>query len=133
MNTREAKEASATDNELHNVRKAIKNAALMTANRMHESLESYMSLVIWCIRGTQTNLRPRALALAGTRRTGHSWHEAEAQNESHGHCRSCRGCQMVARPGPSEPLKPTPLPNGPRRTTNNHSRKGDRLSVRNIQ
>ena len=48
MNTREVEEASATDDELHNVRRALKIAALMTANRINQSLESYVSLVIWC-------------------------------------------------------------------------------------
>lgn len=29
------------------------------------------------------------------------------------HCRACHGCQLVARPDPPEPLKPTTMPDGP--------------------
>ena len=29
------------------------------------------------------------------------------------HCKDCHGCQIVARPDPPEPLRPTPLPDGP--------------------
>ena len=29
------------------------------------------------------------------------------------YCRTCHGCQLVARPDPPEPLQPTPLPQGP--------------------
>ena len=29
------------------------------------------------------------------------------------HCKACHGCQIVARPDPPEPLRPTTLPDGP--------------------
>lgn len=29
------------------------------------------------------------------------------------YCKACHGCQTVARPDPPEPLRTTPLPDGP--------------------
>ena len=67
-------------------------------------------------------LRPAALALAheghlgivGTKTMLRSkvWWPA-MDREAERHCRSCYGCQLVARPDPPEPLSPTPLPDGP--------------------
>ena len=78
------------------------------------------------LRGTRivvpTELRPRVLALAheghlgvtGTKqalRTKVWWPGLDRAAEKF--CRSCHGCQLVARPDAPEPLRPSSLPDGP--------------------
>ena len=78
------------------------------------------------LRGTRivvpTKLRPRMLALAheghfgivNTKQRLRSkvwWPGMEKEAEKH--CKSCHGCQLVARADPPEPIRSTSLPPGP--------------------
>ena len=126
MNTREVEEASATDDELHKVRTAIKTGCFDDCKPYAPIAGELCVIGQLVLRGTRvilpSKLRPRALALAheghlgivGTKqklRTKVWWPGMDKAADRH--CRSCHGCQMVARPDPPEPLKPTPLPDGP--------------------
>ena len=128
QNTREVEEASATDDELYNVRRTIKTGCFDDCKP--DSLIAGELCVVGqlVLRGAciilPAKLRPWALALAheghlsivDTRqklRTKVWW--PGIGKAAVRHFRSCHGCQMVARSDPSEPLKPTPLPDEPRR------------------
>ena len=78
------------------------------------------------LRGTHfiipLKLQPRTLALAhegylgvvGAKqnlRTKVWWPGMDKVAERH--CRTCHGCQLVARPDPREPIRSTSLPDGP--------------------
>jgi hypothetical protein len=126
LTTREVEEASAIDDELREVREAIKTGHF-------ESCKSYIPIAgelctigQLVLRGTRiilpSVLRPRALALAheghlgivGTKQNLRSkvwWPGMDKAAEKH--CKTCHGCQLVARPDPPEPLRPTKLPQGP--------------------
>ena len=126
LTTREIEEASADDEELKEVRKAI-------ATGRFEKCRQYMTVAgELCVigqlvlRGTRiiipSKLQPRTLALAheghlgvvGTKqnlRTKVWWPGMDKAAERH--CRACHGCQLVARPDPPEPIRSTSLPDGP--------------------
>ena len=126
MSTREVEEALGNDEELQNVRDAIQTGNFVKC-RAYMAIASELCVVGQLVlRGTRivlpVKLRPAALALAheghlgivGTKTMLRSkvWWPA-MDREAERHCRSCYGCQLVARPDPPEPLSPTPLPDGP--------------------
>ena len=74
MNTREVEEPSATDDELHNVRRAIR-AALMTANPICTTRWRAM-----CHRSFGVTRYTTSLTTTPGTSLGHNWHEAEIQN-----------------------------------------------------
>ena len=126
MSTREVEEASGNDEELQNVRDAIQTGNFVKC-RAYMAIASELCVVGQLVlRGTRivlpVKLRPAALALAheghlgivGTKTMLRSkvWWPA-MDREAERHCRSCYGCQLVARPDPPEPLSPAPLPDGP--------------------
>ena len=126
LTTHEIEEASADDEELKEVRKAI-------ATGRFEKCRQYMTVAgELCVigqlvlRGTRiiilSKLQPRTLALAheghlgvvGTKqnlRTKVWWPGMDKAAERH--CRACHGCQLVAQPDPPEPIRSTSLPDGP--------------------
>ena len=126
LTTREIEESSAVDEELIEVRRAI-------ATGQFEKCKQYMAVAgELCVigqlvlRGTRIvipqKLRPRTLALAheghlgvvGTKqnlRTKVWWPGMDRAADRH--CRTCHGCQLVARPDPPEPIRSTTLPDGP--------------------
>ena len=126
LGTREIEEASAEDEELKLLRMAIKTGRFEECKNYRPiagELCTYGQLVL---RGTRIvipeKLRPRVLALAheghlgitGTKqnlRTKVWWPGMDRAAEKY--CRSCHGCQLVARPDAPEPLRPTRLPDGP--------------------
>ena len=126
LTIREIEEASADDEELKEVRKAI-------ATGRFEKCRQYMTVAgELCVIGQlvlggtriiiPSKLQPRTLALAheghlgvvGTKqnlRTKVWWPGMDKAAERH--CRACHGCQLVARPDPPEPIRSTSLPDGP--------------------
>ena len=126
LTTPEIEEASAVDEELIEVRRAI-------ATGQFEKCKQYMTVAgELCVigqlvlRGTRIvipqKLLPRTLALApeghlgvvGTKqnlRTKVWWPGMDRAADRH--CRTCHGCQLVARPDPPEPIRSTTLPDGP--------------------
>lgn len=126
LTTREVEEASATDAELREVRKAIATGHFEKCKQYAIVANELCTIGYLVLRGTRIvlpqALRPRALALAheghlgvvGTKqhlRTKVWWPGIDRAAEKH--CRACHGCQIVAKPDPPEPLRPTPLPDGP--------------------
>ena len=126
LTTREIEEASADDEELKEVRKAI-------ATGRFEKCRQYMTVAgELCVIGQlvlggtriiiPSKLQPRTLALAheghlgvvGTKqnlRTKVWWPGMDKAVERH--CRACQECQLVAQPDPPEPIRSTSLPDGP--------------------
>ena len=124
--TREIEEASADDEELKEVRKAI-------ATGRFEKCRQYMTMAgELCVIGQlvlggtriiiPSKLQPRTLALAheghlgvvGTKqnlRTKVWWPGMDKAAQRH--CRARHGCQLVAQPDPPEPIRSTSLPDGP--------------------
>ena len=113
MSTRELEEASGNDEELQNVRDAIQTGNFVKC-RAYMAIASELCVVGQLVlRGTRivlpVKLRPAALALAheghlgivGTKTMLRSkvWWPA-MDREAERHCRSCYGCQLVARPDP---------------------------------
>lgn len=126
LTTREVEEESATDPELQDVREAIETGHFEKCKPYAVIAGELCTVGYLVLRGTRIvlpqALRARALALAheghlgivGTKqhlRTKVWWPGVDKAAERH--CKLCHGCQIVARPDPPEPLKPTPLPNGP--------------------
>ena len=125
LTTREVEEASAADPELQDVREAIETGHFEKCKPYAVIAGELCTVGYLVLRGTRTvlpqALRARALALAheghlgivGTKQHLRSkvwWPGIDKAAERH--CRSCHGCQTVARPDPLEPLRPTPLPDG---------------------
>ena len=126
LTSREVEEASAVDEELGEVRAAIQTGHFEACKAYMPIAGELCTLGQLVLRGTRiilpNKLRPRALSLAheghlgivGTKQNLRSkvwWPGMEKAAEKH--CRSCHGCQLVARPDPPEPLRPTRLPQGP--------------------
>ena len=126
LTTREIEEASADDEELSLVRQALEKGRFDTCKQYTLVAGELCMIGQLLLRGTQIvipkKLRPRVLALAyeghlgvvGTKnnlQTKVWWPGMDRAAELH--CRACHGCQLVGRPDPPEPLKPTPLPEGP--------------------
>ena len=126
LTTREIEEASAVDEELIEVRKAITKGQFDGCKQYMAVAGGICIIGQLVLRGTRIiipkKLQPRTLALAheghlgvvGTKqnlRTKVWWPGMDkAVNR---HCRTCHGCQLVARPDPPEPIRSTPLPDGP--------------------
>ena len=99
MNTRAVEEASATDDELHKVRRAIKTGCFDDCKPDTPIVGELCVIGQLVLCGTffQPNYDPGTNS--GTRRTpGHCWHEAEAQNESlvARHGQSSRATQILS-------------------------------------
>ncbi|KAJ8366663.1 hypothetical protein AAFF_G00345590 [Aldrovandia affinis] len=126
LTTREVEEASATNPELIEVRKAITNGRFENC-KAYAAVANELCVVGYLVlRGTRIvlpcSLHARALTLAheghlgivGTKqhlRTKVWWPGMDRAAEKH--CKECHGCQIVSRPDPPELLRPTPLPDGP--------------------
>ena len=126
LSTREIEEASAADEELIEVRRAIQTGRFDNCKQYGVVSGELCVIGQLVLRGTRivipSKLRPQVLALAheghlgivGTKqnlRTKVWWPGIDKAAERH--CKGCRGCQLVARPDPPEPLRPTRLPDGP--------------------
>ncbi|KAL1021685.1 hypothetical protein UPYG_G00016520 [Umbra pygmaea] len=126
LTTREVEEASATDPEIMEVRKAITNGIFENC-KPYAPIANELCVVGYIVlRGTRIvlpqNLHTRAIELAheghlgivGTKQHLRSkvwWPGMDKAAERY--CKTCHGCQIVARPDPPEPLRPTPLPDRP--------------------
>lgn len=125
LTTREVEEASATDPELEEVRKAITSGHLENYKPYAPIANELCVMGYLVLRGNRIvlpqSLQARALSLAheghlgivGTKqhlRTKLWWPGMERAAEKY--CKACHGCQIVARPDPPEPLRTTPLPDG---------------------
>lgn len=126
LSTHEIEEASAIDEELMEVKKSIESGCFDKCKQYTLVAGELCIIGQLVLRGTRivmpNKLRSRALALAheghlgivGTKqnlRTKVWWPGMDKAAERH--CRACHGCQLVARPDPPEPLRPTTLPDGP--------------------
>lgn len=126
LTTREVEEASAADPELQEVREAIATGHFEKCKPYAVIAGELCTIGYLVLRGTRIVLPQalwtRALALAheghlgivGTKqhlRTKVWWPGMDRAAERH--CKACHGCQIVDRPDPPEPLRPTPLPDGP--------------------
>ncbi|KAJ8363309.1 hypothetical protein SKAU_G00121400 [Synaphobranchus kaupii] len=126
LTTREVEEASATDPELIEVREAIANGRFENCKAYAAIANELCVVGHLVLRGTRIVLprilHARALTLA------HEGHLGIVGTKQHlrtkvwrpgmdraaeRHCKDFHGCQIVARPDPPEPLRPTPLPDGP--------------------
>ena len=124
--TCEIEEASADDEELKEVRKAIATG-LFEKCRQYMTVEGELCVIGQLVlRGTRIiiprKLQPRTLALAheghlgvvGTKqnlRTKVWWPGMDKAAERH--CGACHWCQLVAQPDTPEPIPSTSLPDGP--------------------
>ena len=126
MTTREIEEASADDAELTEVRRALETGHYDGCKAYAPIASELCTMGKLVLRGTRIvipqKMRPRILALAheghlgvvGTKinlRTKVWWPGIDKATEKY--CRTCHGCQLVARPDPPEPLRTTTLPEGP--------------------
>nr|XP_006819797.1 PREDICTED: uncharacterized protein K02A2.6-like [Saccoglossus kowalevskii] len=126
LTTQEVEEASSTDDELTELREAIQTGRFVKCKQFAPIAGELCIIGKLVFRGTRivmpNTLRPRTLALAheghlgvvGTKQNLRSkvwWPAMDKAAEKY--CRACHGCQLVARPDPPEPLRPTQLPNGP--------------------
>ena len=126
LTTREIEEASAVDEELVEVRKAITTGQFEKCKQYMTVAGELCVIGQLVLRGTRIvipqKLQPRTLALAheghlgvvGTRqnlRTKVWWPGMDKAADRH--CRTCHGCQLVARPDPPEPIRSTALREGP--------------------
>ena len=113
-------EASATDQELQEVHKAIETGHFEKCQPYAVIANELCKIGYLVLRGTRIvlpqALPTRALALAheghlgivGTKhhlRTKVWW--AGVDRAAERHCKACHGCQIAARPDPPEPLRPT--------------------------
>uniref|UniRef100_A0A669BA80 Gypsy retrotransposon integrase-like protein 1 n=1 Tax=Oreochromis niloticus TaxID=8128 RepID=A0A669BA80_ORENI len=126
LTTREVKEASATDSELTEVRRAIENGHFEKCKTYAPIANELCVIGYIVLRGTRivlpAYLRAQALSLAheghlgivGTKqhlRKKVWWPGMDKAEEKF--CKACHGCQIVARPDPPEPLRNTLLPDRP--------------------
>jgi len=126
LTTREVEEASAVDEELKALRKAIKTGRFEQCNDYAPAAGELCVIGQLVLRGTRivlpSKLRSQAISLAheghlgivGTKQNLRSkvwWPRMDKAAEKF--CKSCYGCQLVARADPPEPLKSTTLPEGP--------------------
>ena len=126
LSPREIEEASATDEELAEVRNAMVTGKFDKCKQYATVAGELCTIGQLVLRGTRIviplKLRPRVLALAheghlgivGTKqnlRTKVWWPGVDKAAERH--CKGCHGCQLVARPDPPEPVRSTALPDGP--------------------
>ena len=126
LTTREVEEASAVDDELKALREEIKTGQFEKCKGYAPAAEELGVIGQLVLRGTRivlpSKLRSQAISLAheghlgivGTKRSLRNkvwWPGIDKAAEKF--CRSCYGCQLVARPNPPEPLTSTTLPEGP--------------------
>ena len=126
MTTREIERASADDEEMAALRQAIQTGCYDKCRPYAPVVSELCQIGQVVLRGTHlvipVKLRARVLSLAheghlgvvGTKqniRTKVWWPGINRAAEKH--CRSCHGCQLVARPDAPEPIRPTTLPDGP--------------------
>ena len=126
LTTREVEEASAADEELKALREATKSGRFEKCKAYAPAAGELCVIGQLVLRGTRivlpSKLRPQAIALAheghlgivGTKQNLRSkvwWPGIDKAAEKF--CKSCYGCQLVARPNPPEPLTSTTLPEGP--------------------
>lgn len=126
LTTREVEEASRTDQELIEVRNALKTGHFQKCMPYASAAAELCVIGYIVLRGTRIvlprALRARALTLAheghlgivGTKQHLRSkvWWPGMAK-AAEKHCKECHGCQITARPDEPEPLRPTVLPDGP--------------------
>ena len=126
LTTREKEEASADDEQLKEVRKAIATGRFEKC-RQYMTVSGELCVIGQLVLGgtriiIPSKLQPRTLALAheghlgvvGTKqnlRTKVWWPGMDKAVERH--CRACHECQLVAQPDPPEPIRSTSLPDGP--------------------
>ena len=126
LTTREVEEASAVDEELKTLREAIKTGRFEKCKAYAPAAGELCVIGQLVLRGTRivlpSKLRPQAISLGheghlgivGTKQNLRSkvwWPSMDKAAEKF--CKSCYGCQLVARPNPPEPLTSTTLPEGP--------------------
>ena len=126
LTTREVEEASAVDEELMALREAVKTGRFEKCKAYSPAAGELCvigQLVLKCtLIVLPSKLRSQAIALAheghlgivGTKQNLRSkvwWPCMDKAAEKF--CKSCYGCQLVARPDPPEPLRSTTLPEGP--------------------
>ena len=126
LTTRKVEEASALDEELKILREAIKTGRYEKCKAYAPAAGELCVIGQLVLRGTRivlpSQLRPQAISLAheghlgivGTKQNLRSkvwWPGIDKAAERF--CKSCYGCQLVARPNPPEPLTSTTLPEGP--------------------
>lgn len=126
LTTRDIEQVSAEDDELEVVRGAIETGRYEKCKQFAPVAGELCKIGQLVLRGTRIvipcRLRPRVLALAheghlgvvGTKqnlRTKVWWPGIDRAAERH--CKSCHGCQLMARPDSPEPITVTPLPDGP--------------------
>lgn len=126
LTTREVERASAEDDELTEVRTAIKTGRFEKCAAYARIANELCVVGQLVLRGTRIvlprALRNQALALAheghlgmvGTKQhlRGKVWWPG-MYGATEKYVKSCHGCQLVARPDVPEPLRPTALPDGP--------------------
>ena len=126
LTTRKVEEASAVDEELKALREAIKTGRFEKCKAYAPAAGELCVIGQLVLRGTRivlpSKLRPQAISLA---HEGHLGIVGTKQNlrrkvwwpgidkAAEKFCKSCYGCQLVARPNPPEPLTSTKLPEGP--------------------
>ena len=126
LTTREIEEASAVDEELVEVRKAITTGQFAKC-KQYMAVAGELCVIGQLVhRGTRIvipkKLQPRTLALAheghlgvvGTKqnlRTKVWWPGMDKAADRL--CRACHGCQLVAQPDLPEPIRSTAIPGGP--------------------
>ena len=126
LTTREIERESAVDEELVKVRKAVETGNFNDCKAYAPIANEICVIGQFVLRGVRivmpSKLRARCVALAheghlgivGTKqnlRTKVWWPGVDKAAERF--CKSCHGCQLTARVDPPEPLKTTPLPDGP--------------------
>ena len=126
LSTQEVERESAKDEELDVVREALAAGRFDKCKPYAVVAGELCQIGQLVLRGTRlvipSKLRARVLALAheghlgvvGTKQNLRSkvwWPGIDKAAERY--CRSCHGCQLVARPEPPEPVTPTQLPEGP--------------------
>ena len=126
LTTREVEEASTVDEELKAPREAMKTGRFESCNAYAPAAGELCVIGQLVLRGTSivlpSKLRSQASSLAheghlgivGTKRNLRSkvWWPG-IDNAVEKFCKSCYGCQLVARPNPPEPLTSTTLPESP--------------------
>ena len=128
MTTHDVERASSDDAELHQLRECIDTGRWTDCpDKLYAAISGELCVICQLVlRGSRIvkprKLRPQALALAheghlvivGTKQSLRSkvwWPGIDKTVETY--CRSCHGCQLVARPDAPEPIRSTTLPVGP--------------------
>ena len=128
MTTHDVERASSDDAELQQLRECIDTGRWTDCpDKLYAAISGELCVIGQLVlRGSRIvmprKLRPQALALAheghlgivGTKQALRSkvwWPGIDRAVETY--CRSCHGCQLVARPDAPEPIRSTTLPVGP--------------------